>query len=96
MVCISCDNGARVYQKLQKPVLPNHKLFDPSTENQREDYYYSLMLLFIPFRDESNLIAEGEKAEVVFNRLIGENADLSEHHEKLQALLKVQTAVKNK
>ena len=54
------------------------------------------MLLFIPFRDESNLIAEGETAEVVFNRLIGENVDLSEHHEKLQALIKVQTAVKNK
>ena len=51
------------------------------------------MLLFIPFRDESNLIAEGETAEVAFNHLIGENADLSEHHEKLQALLKAQTAV---
>ena len=55
------------------------------------------MLLFIPFRDENNLIAEGETAEVAFNRLIGENADLSEHHEKLQALLKAQTTVrKNK
>ena len=88
------ENGSRVYQKLQKPVLPNHKLFDPSTENQREDYYYSLMLLFIPFRDESSLIADGETAEVAFNRLIGDNADLSEHHDKLQAILKAQTAVK--
>ena len=54
------------------------------------------MLLFIPFRDESNLIAEGETAEVAFNCLIGENADLSEHHEKLQALLKAQAAVKKR
>ena len=75
------DNGTRVYQKLQKPILPNHKLFDPSIENQREDYYYSLMLLFIPFRDESNLTAENETAELAFNRFIVENADLSKHHE---------------
>ena len=88
------DNGTRVYQKLQKPILPNHKLFDPSIENQREDYYYSLMLLFIPFRDESSLTAENETAEVAFNRFIVENADLSKHHEQLQALLKAQTAVK--
>ena len=88
------DNGTRVYQKLQKPILPNHKLFDPSIENQREDYYYSLMLLFIPFRDESNLTAENETAELAFNRFIVENADLSKHHEKLQTLLKAQTAVR--
>eukprot|EP00731_Ephydatia_muelleri_P010648 Em0005g1234a len=88
------DNGTRVYQKLQKPILPNHKLFDPSIENQREDYYHSLMLLFIPFRDESNLTAENETAELAFNRFIVENADLSKHHEKLQALLKAQTAVR--
>ena len=88
------DNSTRVYQKLQKPHLPNHKLFDPSNENQREDYYYYLLLLFIPFHDENDLIAEGETAEVAFNRHIGSNVDLSEHHEKLQALLKAQTAVK--
>eukprot|EP00731_Ephydatia_muelleri_P022816 Em0015g399a len=90
------DNGTRVYQKLQKPILPNHKLFDPSIENQREDYYYSLMLLFIPFRDEGNLTAENETAELAFNRFIVENADLSKHHEKLQALLKAQTAGESK
>ena len=27
------DNGTRIYQKLQKPILPNHKLFDPLIEN---------------------------------------------------------------
>ena len=37
------DNGNRKYRKLTKPQLPNHKLFDPETEAQREDYYYSLM-----------------------------------------------------
>ena len=44
--------GKRIYKKLTKRKLPNHKLFDPENENQREDYYYSLVLLFSPFRDE--------------------------------------------
>ena len=88
------SDGTRVYQKLKKPLLPNHKLFDPSNENQREDYYYSLMVLFIPFRNECDLMKEGETAEVAFNLHIGSNVNLSEHHEKLQALLKAQTAVK--
>ena len=92
--CGTDKDGSRVYQKLQKPLLPNHKLFDPSNENQREDYFYSLMLLFIPFRNEWDLMKEGETAEVAFNRLIGSNVSLSDHHEKLQTLLKAQTAVK--
>eukprot|EP00731_Ephydatia_muelleri_P003461 Em0001g3461a len=61
--CGTDKDGSRVYQKLQKPLLPNHKLFDPSNENQREDYFYSLMLLFIPFRNECDLMKEGETAE---------------------------------
>ena len=36
------------YTKLKKSRLPNHKLFDPQKENQREDYFYSLILLFVP------------------------------------------------
>ena len=89
------SDGKRVYQKLQKPHLPNHKLFDPSNESQREDYYYSLMLLFIPFQNVSDLLAEGETAEVAFKRHIGGNLNLSsEHHNKLQVLLKAQAAVK--
>ena len=88
------SDGTRVYQKLKKPLLPNHKLFDPSNENQREDYYYSLMVLFILFRNECDLMKEGETAEVAFNLHIGSNVNLSEHHKKLQALLKAQTAVK--
>ena len=34
------SRGRRVYSKLKKPRLPNHRLFDPENENQREDYYY--------------------------------------------------------
>ena len=31
------EQGQRKYRKLNKPKLPNHKLFDPENENQRED-----------------------------------------------------------
>ncbi len=34
------SSGNRKYRKLTKPWLPNHKLYDPAYENQREDYYY--------------------------------------------------------
>ena len=42
------DQGRRKYRKLMKPRLPNHKFFDPENQSQREDYYYSLVLLFSP------------------------------------------------
>ncbi len=35
------SSGNRKYKKLTKSRLPNHKLYDPANENQREDYYYS-------------------------------------------------------
>ena len=54
------SRGNRMYKKLR---LPNHKLFEPENENQREDYYYSLILLFTPLREESSLLLESETAE---------------------------------
>ena len=47
--CGQDDSGRYKYRKLSKPRLPNHKLFDPNKENGR---YYSLLLLFVPFRSE--------------------------------------------
>ena len=79
------DDGNRKYRKLTKPRLPNHKLFDLANELHREDYYYSLLLLFTPFRDESSLL-EHETAEEAFHRLV--NAVSSAHHFKLQNMLK--------
>jgi len=55
-------NGDRKYLKLKKPCLPNHKLFDPEKEAQREEHYYSLILLFVPFRMESSLLLDDERA----------------------------------
>ena len=72
--------GRRIYKKLTKPKFPNHKLFDPENENQREDYYYSLVLLFSPFRDESSLLLENETAEAAFHRLMSNKS--STYHAK--------------
>ena len=86
------DDGNRKYTKLKKPRLPNHKLFDPHKENQREDYFYSLILLFVPFRDESSLLLENETAEEAFHRLM--NVESSAYHDKLQKILDAQTKIK--
>ena len=51
------SDGKRVYRKLTKPRIVNHKLFDPQKEHQREDYFYSLLLLFVPFRSEASLLS---------------------------------------
>ena len=60
-------NGEQKYRKLTKPVLPNHNIFNPLKEEERESYYYSLMNLFVPFRNEAGLILDGETVEEAFN-----------------------------
>ena len=89
------DRGDCKYKKLAKPRLPNHKIFDPDKESQREDYFYSLLLLFIPFRDESTLLQENETAEEAFNRLLPSNSTCSAYHAKLQKVLEAQSHIKN-
>ena len=86
------DQGQRVYEKLGKPKLPNHKIFDPEIESQREDYYYSLVLLFCPFRDESSLILGNETAEQAFHRLLSNQSSI--HHAKLKTMLAAALTVK--
>ena len=63
-------NGDRTYRKLTKPRFVNHKVLDPNSAKQREDYFYSLILLFVPFRNESSLVRDDETAEDAFNRLL--------------------------
>ena len=65
----------------------NHK------EN-REDYYYSLILLFVPFRDEGALLRENETAEEAFNRLLPNSDDCSNYHKKLQTMLNAEAKVR--
>uniref|UniRef100_A0A1X7UJ17 Uncharacterized protein n=1 Tax=Amphimedon queenslandica TaxID=400682 RepID=A0A1X7UJ17_AMPQE len=35
-------------------------------DEEREDFYYLLIFLFVPFRDESTLVMEGETMEEAF------------------------------
>lgn len=60
----------------------------------REEYFYSLIVLFVPFRSECALVGDGESAEAAFNRHIRDNKDLFVHHDKLQAMLQAQSKVK--
>ena len=62
------SDGNRTYSKLGKPRLVNHKIFDPDMAEQREEYFYSLILLFVPFRNEASLLNSNETAEEAFQR----------------------------
>ena len=68
-------------------------MFDPSRENERESYYNSLLLLFMPFRNEDELIEKGESSEGAFNRHMQQNSALNTHSEKLQRMLKAKENV---
>ena len=87
-------NGDRIYRRLTKPRLVNHKLYDPNKEEEREDFYYSLVFLFVPFRNEASLLQENEKPEEAFNRLLPSNESCSEYHSRLQKILKAREALK--
>ena len=86
--------GKHVYRKLTKPRIVNHKLFDPQKEHQRQDYFYSLLLLFVPFWSEASLLQENETAENAFGHPLPAYGNCSAYHARLQAMLKVQQKLK--
>ena len=82
------SQGRRIYTKSR---LVSQKMFDPKKEDQRESYFYSLLLLF---RDESSLLQEQETAEEAFKHLLPANVECSAYHARLQAMLKAQENLK--
>ena len=88
------SDGNRTYSKLGKPRLVNHKIFYPDMAEQREEYFYSLILLFVPFRNEASLLNSNETAEEAFQRLLPANEECHNHHSHLQAILKAKTNLK--
>ena len=88
------SDDKRVYRKLTKPRIVNHKLFDPQKEHQRKDYLFSLLLIFVPFRSEASLLQENETAENAFGHLLPAHGNCSAYHARLQAMLKVQQKLK--
>ena len=88
-------NGKRSYRKLDKPRLPNFKLFDPQKGEQKDSYFYALILLFVPFTNEDDLIQDGETVEEAFNRHTASNDRCSEYHQKQTKILKAQSNLKD-
>ena len=84
-------NGKRSYRKLDKPRLPNFKLFDPQKEEQRDSYFYAHILLFVPFTNENDLIQDSETVEKAFYRHNASNGRCSDHHQKLTKILEAQS-----
>ena len=59
-----------------------------------EDYFYSLLLLFVPFRNEAELVNEKETAEQAFSRANSADSGIRVHQKKLEQMLKAQEKVK--
>ena len=64
-------------------------------EDQRDDFYYSMILLFVPFRDEGTLINKDETMEEAFNRLLANNSRCKTYLEKVQKAHSVTHKVKD-
>ena len=85
------SKGQRKYRKLGKPWLVNHKIFDPEKEDH---YFYSLILLFVPFRDEMSLLNGNKTAEEAFQRILPASDDCQNYHSHLQTMLKAKANLK--
>ena len=86
--------GRRQYVRAGKPKIPNHRIYDPNKPDEREAYFYSLLLLFVPFTDESQLVGDGQTAEEAFNESFRDYSSMEDHHESLQKMLQAQSKVR--
>uniref|UniRef100_A0A1X7V6L5 Uncharacterized protein n=1 Tax=Amphimedon queenslandica TaxID=400682 RepID=A0A1X7V6L5_AMPQE len=86
------ENGEIEYKYRSKPVLSNHRIFNPMQEAERDNFYYSQIFLFVPFRDEITLIMEGETMKEALSRHREASIRYIENHfNKLQKLLKAES-----
>ena len=86
-------DGVRQYIRAEKPKIVNHRIYDPNKPEEREAYYYSLLLLFVPFTNEVDLIGEDQTAEEAFNQFLSEYDSMEDHHESLQRMLQAHSKV---
>ena len=82
------------YRKRIQPRLVSHTIFDPQIDTKREAYYYSLIVLFLPYHDESSLIRENETNEQAYHRLLFNNHICTEYGTRLQDMLKAEANLK--
>jgi len=52
-----------------------------------------MLLLFVPFRNEHELIGKNQTAEEAFNNYISYNNEMGENHKKLSKMLQAQKNV---
>ena len=78
-----------------KRVLVDHIVYNPDKEEQKDSYYYSLLLLFVPFRKESDLVPQSQTSEMAFNLHVASNVAMQEHHEKLTKTLQCRKKIQD-
>uniref|UniRef100_A0A1X7UBQ6 Uncharacterized protein n=1 Tax=Amphimedon queenslandica TaxID=400682 RepID=A0A1X7UBQ6_AMPQE len=88
-------NGQQCYRELQKESLPTFKDFDVHKENQRDSFYYAIILLFVPFRNEDELVHDFKTIQEAFDCHIVDNERCLEANEKLRKLLKCRETLKD-
>ena len=69
-------------KKRLRPYLINHYKY--SVNEEPEKYYYSLLLLFKPWRDSETLTGDCESFTVAFETFKDELVDVKQHHNRLQ------------
>uniref|UniRef100_A0A1X7VQQ7 Uncharacterized protein n=1 Tax=Amphimedon queenslandica TaxID=400682 RepID=A0A1X7VQQ7_AMPQE len=81
-------NGKRMYRPLQKECLSNYIGFQVHHANQRDSFYYAIILPFLPFRNENDLVEDGETVqEALIATLL--TTKCVEANEKFRKLLKI-------
>ncbi len=83
----------KTYRRLVKPRVVNHPTYDTNKKEQEQDYYYCLILLFVPYTDESDLLDDGETPKMAFERW--QNKGLLAHHDKLQKMLEARKRMRD-
>ena len=53
-----------------------------------------MLLLFVSFTDESQLVGDGQTAEEAFNEHFRDYSSMEDHHESLQKMLQAQLKVR--
>ena len=61
--------GSKTYRLLTKPRVVNHPVFDTDRPEQVDGYYCALVMLFVPFKDEDDLLEPGVTPKEAFSRL---------------------------
>ncbi len=60
--------GEKTYRRLVKPRVIRHPKYKTSQKEQEQAYYYGLLLLFVPYTDESDFLEDGETPKTSFER----------------------------